>query len=76
MKNFIFFAKSNPKFSLSLINELKSLTGIQKINSIKNKGLNLIKFEAPLEKIWKILLYSRLTEDLKIQIKENINIKY
>ena len=34
--------------------------------------MNLIKFEAPLKKIWKILLYSRLAEDIKIQTKENL----
>jgi len=75
MKNYIFFAKTNPKFTNSLICEINSIAGIKKINSLKQKGLNLIKFEASMDKIWKILLYSRLAEEIKIQITENNKIK-
>lgn len=75
MKKYIFFARTNPRFTNSLISEIKSIANIEKINSLKNQRLNLIKFEAPIKKIWKIILYSRLAEDIKIQIKENLNVK-
>lgn len=75
MKKYTFFAKTNPKFTNSLISEIKAISGLQKINSLKQQRLNLIKFEAPIDQVWKILLYSRLAEDVKIQIKENLNIK-
>jgi hypothetical protein len=75
MKKYTFFAKTNPKFMSSLISEIQAIAGLEKINSLKHKRLNLIKFEAPMDKVWRILLYSRLAEDVKIQIKENLNIK-
>jgi len=76
MKKYTFFAKTNPKFTNSLISEIKSIAGIQKINSLKNKGLSMIKFDSTMDNIWRILLYSRLAEDVKIQIKDNLKIKY
>ena len=76
MKNFIFYARTNPRFNNSLISEIKSIAEITNIKSLKEKRLNLIQFEAPLNKIWKVLLYSRLAEDIKIEIKDKLKIKY
>ncbi len=75
MRKYTFFAKTNPKFTNSLINEIKAIADLDKVISLNHKRLNLIKFEAKMDQVWRILLYSRLVEDVKIQIKANLDIK-
>lgn len=74
MKLHTFYAKANPAFIQSLEHELKYL-GINKITNLKKDRLNYIKFKADFNDIWKIMLYSRLVENLKIQIKDEIKAK-
>lgn len=71
-----FYAKTNKAFIKSLQNELIFL-GI-KPNSIVDlnfKGLNYLKFKSDMSNIWKIMLHSRLIENVKVQIKDNIPAK-
>ncbi len=76
MKKYTFFAKTNPLFVEGLKSELRDLVGLDKLNLIKLKSLNYIRFELPMNKVWKIILYSRIIEEMKILVKENIVIKY
>ena len=73
---FTFFAKTNKAFVKSLQNEL-ILSGIKPstIVDLNFKGLNYLKFKSDMSNIWKIMLHSRLIENVKVQIKDNIAAK-
>ncbi len=68
---YTYFAKCNRSFINSLKTELTNL-GVSKIMNLQSQRLDYVKFTCNQETIWKIMLYSRLIESLKIQIKDNI----
>jgi len=70
---YTFYAKVNKVFVKSLQNELKQL-GIEpeSMLNLNKEGLNYLKFKSEFKSIWKIMLYSRLIEGLKIQIASGI----
>ena len=72
MKKFVFYAKTNPAFLSSLEKELYYL-GVVKCTQLTKLRLNYVKFEADLPKVWEILTYSRLLEDVKIEIAKGIH---
>jgi 23S rRNA G2445 N2-methylase RlmL len=73
MKMNTFFAKTNPSFTKLLEYELKHI-GIKNITNLKSERLNYIKFQTEMPNVWKIMLYSRLTERLKIQVAHDIRV--
>jgi hypothetical protein len=75
MKLFTFYAKANPAFLKPLKNEL-NLIGVKKIYDLSKDRLNYLKFKAELPTAWRIMLYSRLLENLKIQIVEGLQARY
>ena len=75
MKLYTFYAKANPAFLKSLRNELNYI-GVNNIHDLSKYKLNYLKFKASLPTVWKIMLYSRLIEQLKIQISESIIVRY
>ncbi len=74
---YTFFAKVNKSFIIPFEKELKQF-GIQteSLLDLNRKGLNYIKFKSNMESVWKIMLYSRLVEGLKIQISDGIKAPY
>ena len=72
MKKFVFYAKSNPAFLTSLEKELCHFGVVQCIQLSKLR-LNYVKFESTLPKVWEILTYSRLLEDIKIEMIKGLN---
>jgi hypothetical protein len=75
MKFYTFYAKANPAFLKSLKNELNHI-GVKRIFDLSKDRLNYLKFTAELPVAWKIMLYSRLIEHLKIQIGEGFQVRY
>jgi hypothetical protein len=75
MKLFTFYAKSNPSFLKALKNELKFI-GLNRIHDLSKDRLSYLKFKAELPDAWRIMLYSRLIEHLKIQISDELNVRY
>ena len=75
MKLYTFYAKANPAFIKSLRNEL-SFIGVNNIHDLSKDKLNYLKFQTSLPIAWKIMLYSRLIEQLKIQINEGFVVRY
>ncbi len=73
MRKHIFYAKVNKVFIKPFQHELKQL-GLESesILNLNTKGLNYLKFKSDFKSIWKIMLYSRMIEDLKIQVADNI----
>jgi len=73
---FTFYAKTNKAFIKSLQNELVFL-GVKQdsIVDLNFKGLNYLKFKSEMSSVWRIMLHSRLIENVKIQIKDNIPAK-
>ena len=73
---FTFYAKTNKAFVKSLQNELVFL-GVKQdsIVDLNFKGLNYLKFKSEMNNVWRIMLHSRLIENVKIQIKDNIPAK-
>jgi hypothetical protein len=74
MKIFTFYAKTNPAFLKSLTRELKYF-GANKIHDLSKDRLSYLKFKAELPDAWRIMLYSRLVEHLKIQVCEDFRVK-
>jgi hypothetical protein len=74
MKLYTFYAKANPSFLKSLKTELKFI-GLNKIHDLSKDRLNYLTFKAEQEDAWRIMLYSRLIENLKIQIGEEFQAK-
>jgi hypothetical protein len=74
MSKYIFYAKVNKAFINPFKVELKQL-GLEPENlrDLNQKGLNYLKFQSDFKPIWKIMLYSRLIEELKIQISDKIS---
>lgn len=74
MNKYFFYAKTNPAFLKTLENELETL-GIKNIKNLKKDKLNYLKFNADCMEMTKILLKSRLIEDIKVQIVDKVKIE-
>jgi 23S rRNA G2445 N2-methylase RlmL len=72
MKKFVFYAKSNPAFLSSLEKEFSHF-GIEKCITLTKIRLNYIKFETTLPKVWNLFAYSRLLEDVKIEMAKGVS---
>jgi hypothetical protein len=73
-----YYVKTNKSFINALITELKTF-GIShsSIINLQRERLNYIKFKCDSqEKIWNLMLYSRLIESLKIEIADDLKAKY
>ena len=70
---YTYYAKTNKAFMKSLEQELKFL-GAQSdtMLNLNTQRLNYLKFKCDQNSLWKIMLHSRLIEDLKIQIVEGV----
>lgn len=69
-----YYARTNKTFLKSLISELKS-HGIESssILNLQRERLNYLKFKCnDMEKIYNIMLYSRLIEGLKVEMADNL----
>jgi hypothetical protein len=73
MSKYIFYAKINKSFINPLKIELKQL-GVEtdSIINLNDQGLNFLRFQSDFQSLWKIMLYSRMIEGLKMQMAEKI----
>ena len=69
-----YFAKTNKMFMKALETELKSF-GVkpESIVNLNEQRLNYLTFKAEERTIWRVMLYSRLIEGLKVQIGKTVS---
>ncbi len=70
---FTYYAKANKSFMKALEHELKGF-GVksESIVNLKEQRLNYLKFKCDQTSLWRIMLYSRLIESLKIGVAESV----
>jgi hypothetical protein len=75
MKLYTFYAKANPSFLKALKTELKFI-GLNRVHDLTKDKLSYLRFRAELPDAWRIMLYSRLIEHLKIEVADDLRVRY